>query len=175
MENICRYDLDFALLDLEDFFLLFDFSFEIFFGWEVGEVFCSEELGILVENRVLGYVFAGFCAEDESDGGVVAFGAFEVIVHSDVHVHLAYVLMGDFGGLEVYEQEGFEEIVVENKIYVEVSGISGDVLLSGYECVAFSEFEKEFLDMGEDGTFKFGFGEFNVAWQSEEFRDERVL
>lgn len=42
--------LDFALLDLEDFFLLLDFALEVFFGWEVGEVFGSEELGILLED-----------------------------------------------------------------------------------------------------------------------------
>ena len=36
--------------NLEYFFLLLDFAFKVFFGWEVCEVFCCEELRILVEN-----------------------------------------------------------------------------------------------------------------------------
>ena len=45
--------------------------------------------------------------------------------------------MSYFSGFEVNEQEGFEEVVVEDEVYVEVSGISGDVLLAGDEGVAF--------------------------------------
>ena len=64
--------------------------------------------------------------------GVVALGALEFIVHSAVHVHLADVLMCDFAGLEVDEDEALEDVVVENEVYVVVFFFGVDVLLTGH-------------------------------------------
>jgi len=45
------------------------------------------------------YVFA--VAENNTDGGVVVFTAFEVVKYAYIHIHLADVLMGEFAGFEV--------------------------------------------------------------------------
>lgn len=164
-----------ALLNLEDFFLGFDFAPEVFFGREVCEVFGSEELGIFVEYGVFRDVLACLGAENQTDGGVVAFGAFEVIVHPHIHVHLPDILVGDFRGLEVNEQKGFQQVVVEDEVYVEVSDVCAYVLLACDKCVAFAEFEQEFLDMCQYGAFEVGFRIVNVAGKPEEFGHDGIL
>lgn len=164
-----------TLLDLEDFFLGFDFAPEVFFGRKVGEVFGGEELRIFVEYGVFRDVLACLGAENQADGRVVAFGAFEFIVHPYVHVHLPDILMGDFRGLEINEQKGFQHVVVEDEVYVEVSDICAYMLLACDECVAFAEFEQEFLDMGQYGAFEVGFRKVDVARKPEEFGHDGIL
>lgn len=120
-------------------------------------------------------VFACLGAENQADGGVVAFGTFEVIVHPHIHVHLSDIMMGDFRGLEVDEKKGFQQVVVEDEVYVEVTDICAYVLLACDKCVALAEFEQEFLDMCQNGTFEVGFREVDVAGKSEKFGHDGVL
>ena len=128
-----------------------------------------------MEYGVFRDVLACLGAENQTDGGVVAFGAFEVVVHPHIHVHLPDILMGDFRGIEVNEQKSLQQVVVEDEVYVEVADICAYMLLPCNECVAFTEFEQKFLDMGQYGAFEVGFRKVDVARKSEEFGHDRIF
>ena len=49
------------------------------------------------------------------------------------------------------------------------------MLLPGNESVTFTHFHDEFLQMREDGTFKFGFGEVHIGCQAQKFRHHWIL
>ena len=143
-----------ALLDLEDFLLSLDFASKVFFRREIGEVFGCEELWILVEDGVFRDILACLGAQNHSDSRVVTFGAFEVVIHPHIHIHLSDILMSDFRGLEVNEQKGLQQVIVEDEMYVEVTDICAYMLLARNKCVAFAEFEQEFLNMSQYGAFE---------------------
>ena len=128
-----------------------------------------------MEYGVFRDVLACLGAENQTDGRVVAFGAFKVVIHPHVHVHLSDILMCDFRGLEVNEQKGLQQVVVEDEVYVEVADICAYMLLPCNECVAFAEFEQEILDMGQYGAFEVGFRKVNVAGEPEEFGHDGIF
>lgn len=45
-------------------------------GGHVGEVFGGKELVVIVKDRIMRHVFIGISAEQQTDGGVVTFGAY---------------------------------------------------------------------------------------------------
>lgn len=81
-------------------------------------------------------VLAGFRTEQYANGRIVAFRALQFIIHSHIHIHLSYVLMGDLGRLQVDQYEAFHQVIVEYQVYVVVLGIGDDVLLALYEGIA---------------------------------------
>ena len=108
-------------------------------------------------------VLAGFRTEQYADGRVVAFRAFQLIIHSYIHIHLSNVLMGDFGRLQVDQYEAFHQVIVEYQVYVVVLGIGDDVLLALYKGLAFAHLHQKLLKMGDDGTLQFAFRETHVT------------
>ncbi len=117
----------------DDEFFAFDFGDEFGFGGEVGEVFGGEELFVFAQYGVFGNGGVGFGAEQDADGWVVAFGAFEVIEHPHIHIELPDVLVGDLVGFQLYDYEAFEEVIVKNEINEKIGGFGADVLLASNE------------------------------------------
>lgn len=124
---------------------------------------------------VTGYVFVCIGTEDDAQCGVVALGALEFIVHSAVHVHLSDILMCDFAGLEVDEDEALEDVVVENEVYVVVFFFGVDVLLTCYKGVSFSELHEEALEVGDDGILKVGLEIACIGCDPEKFGYDGIL
>ena len=83
-------------------------------------------------------ILAGFRTKKYANGWIVAFRAFQFIIHSYIHIHLSYVLMGNLGRLQVDQYKTFHQVIVEYQVYVVVLGIGDDVLLSLYEGIAFT-------------------------------------
>ena len=108
-------------------------------------------------------VLAGFRTKKYADGRIVAFRALQFIIHSYIHIHLAYVLMGDLACLQVDQYKTFHQVIVEYQVYVVVLGIGDDVLLSLYEGIAFAHLHQKLLKMGDDGTLQFAFREAHVS------------
>ncbi len=69
-----------------------------------------------MQNRVFddGVVFLS--AEDDSNGGVVPFPSALVVIHANIHVHLAHVLVSKFTGFKVKKDKTFQKMVVENEV-----------------------------------------------------------
>lgn len=132
-------------------------------------MFAAFEDGILDD----GFVLIG--AEDETDGGIVVGAALEVVEHSHIHVDLADVLMGEFGGLEVDDDEAFQDVVVEDEIEVEVAGLGADAHLAGDEGEAMAHFQQEALELGDDGGLDFRLGGSWLFRQTEEFQDVGIF
>ena len=108
-------------------------------------------------------ILAGFRTKKYADGRIVAFRALQFIIHSYIHIHLSYVLMGDLGRLQVDQYKTFHQVIVEYQVYVVVLGIGDDVLLSLYEGIAFAHLHQKLLKMGDDGTLQFAFREAHVS------------
>ena len=164
-----------VLLLLDNSAFAFEFRDEFGFGGEERAVSGGEELFAAFEDGVLhdGFVLIG--AEDEADGGIVVRAAFEVVEHSHVHVDLADVLMGELGGLEVDDDEAFQDVVIENEIEVEVAGLGADTHLAGDEGEAVAHFQQEALELGDDGGLDFGLGGGGIFRQAEEFENVGVF
>ncbi len=96
-----------------------------------------------MKHRVSGNVLVRLRAEQDTDGGVVACGALQLIVHADIHVHLPNVLMRDFPHLQVDKHVALEFDIVEDKVDVIVLRFGADVLLSRHEGEASAHFHKE--------------------------------
>jgi hypothetical protein len=86
-------------------------------------------------------------AEDDSHGGAVIGAAPLVVVEAHIHVHLADVLVGEFAGLEVKEDEALEQVVIENKVDIEILGLGAEALLAGDEGEALAQFQEECLEI----------------------------
>ena len=54
--------------------------------------------------------------------------------------------MGKITCLEIYKDKAVHEVIVKNKINIEVSAITCESLLSGYECESSTEFKEEVLE-----------------------------
>ena len=163
------------LFSFDDAAFAFEFGDEFGLGGEDGAVFGGEELFAAFEDGVLddGFVLIG--AEDEADGGIVVGAAFEVVEHADIHVDLADVLMCELGGLEVDDDEAFQDVVIEDEIEVEVAGLGTDAHLAGDEGEAMAHFQEEALELGDDGGLDSGLGCGWIFRQAEEFQDVGIL
>ena len=92
-----------------------------------------------------------------------------------VNVDLADVLMGELGGLEVDDDEAFQDVVIEDEIEVEVTGLGADSHLAGDEGEAMAHFQEETLELGDDGGLDLGLGGDWIFRQTEEFKDVGIL
>jgi hypothetical protein len=92
-----------------------------------------------------------------------------------VNIDLPNVLMGELAGLEVDDDEAFQDVVIEDEIEVEVAGLGADAHLAGDEGEAMAHFQEEALELGNDGGLDFGLGSGWIFRQAEEFEDVGVL
>ena len=98
---------------------------EFFFGGQVELVGGSKDLPVFLQDGILDdrLVFAG--AEDNAEGGVVAFSPPLVFIQAHVHVHLPDIAVGELAHLEVYQDKTFEQKVVEGQVDVELLAAGG--------------------------------------------------
>ena len=152
-----------------------EFVAEFFFAGEDEAVFGGEELLAFAEDGVAddGVVFVG--TEDDAEGGVVVWGALEVVEEADLHVHLADVSVGELLGFEINEDEALQQVVVEDQIDVEVAGFRADAELASDEGEAFAQLHEEVAQTSDEGIFEFAFGGMGVLGEAEEFEDVGVF
>ena len=108
-------------------------------------------------------------------GGKSRLSAFELVIHPDVHVHLADILMRYLCRLQVDEAEAFEDIVVEDEVDVVVLLFGMDMLLASDEGKALAEFHQELLQVGNNCPFEGILIEFAARFQAEEFGHDGIL
>jgi len=65
-------------------------------------------------------------------------------------LHLAQVLMRKVIGLKVDEHEAAHQIVVKNKVNIEMAPIEGDALLARLESEATAKLQQELLKMCDE-------------------------
>lgn len=134
-------------------------------------VFSGEELSAFLQHGVAcdGFIFLG--AENEADGGVVAFDFEEILVEADIAVHLPDILMGELADFEVDQDKAFQEVVVKDEVHIEFIILEDDTLLACDEGEAASHFEKEGLEIFHDGLLEIGFMEAGAVGETEKFQD----
>lgn len=162
-------------LQIEHFFLRFNLRTQFFFRGQVQLVFAGKKLLVAVENGVFGNVLIRIGTKDDADGRIIALAALQFIVHADIHIHLTYVLMGDFAGFQIDQHKAFEDIVVEHEVDVVVLFFRVDMLLAGYKGIALAQFHEEFLNVRDDAALQLAFGKICAAGKAQKFRNHRVL
>ena len=83
----------------------FEFARELLFAGQDRSIFGSEELIVFAKYGVADNGFIFIRAEDNAEGGIVILASFEIIKHTDIHIHLADILVGEFVDLQVNEYE----------------------------------------------------------------------
>ena len=169
------YLLLLLILQIKDFFLCLDFCTQFFFRGQVQLVFAGKKLLVAVEDRIFGNVLVRIGAKDDANSRVIALAALQFIIHTDVHIHLPYVLMGDFAGFQIHQHKAFEDIVVEHEVDVVVLFFCMNVLLAGYKGIALAKLHEEFLNVRNDAAFQLAFGKIRAAGKAQKFRNHRVF
>ena len=116
------------------------------------------------------YIAFCFRAEHDADGRVVVFRPFQFIVHSDVHVHLSDILMGNLAHLQIYEDIAFQHHIVEHEVDEVVFRIRADMLLPGDEGEATPQFHHEITQVGDDARLQVALREAVVRLEAEKLR-----
>ena len=83
------------MLHIENIFLPLNFSTQLFFSGQVSQILRHEQMVVVMQDGIARNVLAGFATQQNADRGVVALFAFKFIVHSNIHINLADILMGD--------------------------------------------------------------------------------
>ena len=92
-----------------------------------------------MQDRIACDVLAGFATQQNANRGIVALFAFEFIVHPNIHINLADILMGDRAHFQINQNIAFQFDVIEHKVDVEVIQLSANMLLAGYDDQKISE------------------------------------
>lgn len=134
--------------------MLFNLALEFLLGGQDRQVFCRKQLFVAFEYGVAGDVFACLGAKHNADCGIVALGAPEFVVHSHIHIHLPYILVGNRSHFQVYKHISFEHYVVENQVDKVVLCVGSDKLLTPHKGKTTPHFHNELLQVIDDGRFK---------------------
>ena len=162
-------------LQIEHFFLRFNLRAQFFFRGQVQLVFAGKKLLIAMQDGVFSNILVRIGAKDDADGRVITLAALQFVIHTNIHIHLTYVLMGNFAGFQIHQHKALKDIVVEHKVDIVVLFFRVDMLLAGYKGIAFAKLHEEFLNVRDDAAFQFAFGKIRTAGKSQKFRNHRVL
>lgn len=72
-----------------------------------------------MQDRIACDVLAGFATQQNANRGIVALFAFEFIVHPNIHINLADILMGDRAHFQINQNIAFQFDVIEHKVYLD--------------------------------------------------------
>jgi len=131
---------------------------QLFFAGQVKLIFAGVNVSVFGKGN-LDHGGVLLLAEHYADGVVLRLGSDVAVKVVDVHLHLAEVLMRDLANLEVDEHVGSQQPVIEHKIDEVVLFVEGEPLLPGLKEEAFSQFEQELFNVGDDGRLQIGLGE----------------
>lgn len=162
-------------LQIEHFFLGFNLRAQFFLRGQVQLILAGEKLLVAVEDGILGNVLVRVGAKDDADGRVIAFAALQFIVHTNIHIHLSYVLMGDFAGFQIHQHKAFEDIVIEHEVDVVVLFLCVDMLLAGYKSISLVQLHEKFLNVRDDAAFKLALGKICTTRKPQKLRNHWVL
>ena len=104
-------------------------------------------LGKVISTKALFFFFA----ENNSYSRVLFFGFDEAVKVIDIHLHLTEVLVGQLANLQIDEDVATQKSIVENQVDEEMFFVKSEALLTGLNQEPLSKFEKEALNMGDDG------------------------
>lgn len=103
-----------------------------------------------MQNRVPRNVLTSFTAQKNSDCRIVAFLALQIIIHTDIHINLPNILMGNCTHLQVNQNVTFQFNIVEYKVDIIVFRICNNVLLASHKSKSFAHFHQKVTNVGKD-------------------------
>lgn len=81
---------------------------------------CWQKLLIAMQDGVFSNILVRIGAKDDADGRVITLAALQFVIHTNIHIHLTYVLMGNFAGFQIHQHKALKDIVVEHKVDIVV-------------------------------------------------------
>ena len=109
-----------------------------------------------MQDRIARDVLAGFATQQNANRGIVALFAFEFIVHPNIHINLADILMCDRPHLQVNQNIAFKLDVIEHMVDVVIFRVGHNVLLSGHESKSLSHLHEEVPDVRKNCRLQIG-------------------
>ena len=83
--------------------------------------------------------------------------------------------MRDLRGFEVNEEETLQDVIIEDKVYVEVTHVRAYMLLSPNEGKSLSHFHDKFLQVADDAAFQFRLRKIGIRLQAKKLCHYRIL
>ena len=126
-----------------------------------------------VFERVFGEDAVFGLAKDEADGGGIARVAELGVHRRAVEIHFAGILRLEVALFQIHDDEAAEMQMVEKEVEVKLAVADFEAVLAADEGEAATEFEQEFLDVGDEAGLQFALLE--GLGEGEEVEEVRVL
>lgn len=151
------------------------FSLKLLLTGQDKAVFRGEELLTLAQNGVTheGFVLVG--TKDDTQRKIVIFAPFEVVKHPHIHIHLADVSMGEFPDLQVDEDKTLKQIIIEDKIDIEVGGLRTDPKLATNKRKTLTQFHQKVTQARDKGIFELARAKIAAIGQIEKFQNVGIF
>ena len=94
---------------------------------------------IAMHNRITGNIIICIGTKNNTDCWVITLTTFQFIIHTDIHIHLSYILMCYLLCFQVNEDKAFQYVIVEYKVDIVVLLLRMNMLLSCHKSISFSK------------------------------------
>ena len=108
----------------------FQFAADFLFRRKIGQILAGENLLRTIQNGIFNDSFIFVCTEQDANGRIISGTPFEVIEHTDIHIHLPDIAVCEFGCLEVNQHKALEQVVVKHQIDIEMLRFCTDAVLA---------------------------------------------
>ena len=90
-----------GLLLHKNLFLPLYFVSKLLFGWQISQILSLKQLLILLQDRILCHILTCLRTQNQAYRRIITIRSFQLIIHSDIHIHLPNILMRYLGSLQV--------------------------------------------------------------------------
>ena len=82
--------------------------------------------------------------------------------------------MSQISQFQIYKHEAFENVIIEYKVYIELSAVKGDFLLPCHKAETSSEFKQKLLEMIYQCLLEILFIKMRVSRQIKKLKNIRI-
>lgn len=82
--------------------------------------------------------------------------------------------MSQVSDFQIYKYEAFQNVIIEDKINVEMPSVEDDMLLAGNKGKASAKLQQELLQVGNQRLFQIAFEKIIVRMEADEFKNIRI-
>ena len=119
-----------TFLESEELFLLLNLAAKLLFRRHICHILRGIELVAVVQDRIFRDGIVSVSTKQNANRRLVSFAPNQVVVHADIHIQLANILMSQTMGFQFENDKPFHLEIVEHQIDKEVVGLGNDMLLS---------------------------------------------
>ena len=105
----------------------------------------------------------------------MALRTYKIVIHLDIHIHLSYILIAEFGCFQINENEATQMVIIEYQIDVIIFLFRMNMLLSVNKGKTLTQLHQERYHVVDDGLLQVAFCIFSVVFKPKKLCHNRVL